>query len=120
MHLDDLVFGEVVTALGAVAGPDEDPRRRKAERLGCRVGVMIRPEGVAMPVIRRVELVNISATGVCIIDRMAQSAGERFIIALPRPGQMPVEVICTVRQSRLTGTGGFRVGAEFTGTDGGA
>lgn len=117
MRLDDTVFAELIRALDAVAGPDEDLRRRQAERYHCVRDVTISLAGVANPVSRTVKLVNISATGVCIIDQMGMSNGNRFVIALPRPAGEPLKVMCTVRQSRLTGAGGFRTGAEFTGED---
>ena len=115
MRLEEAVFGHVIQALGAVAGPDENPRRRRAERYHCLADVTITPVGVAHPVSRRVKLANISATGLCIIDQMNMSIGNRFVVSLPCAGGVGLNVMCTVRQTRLTGAGGFRMGAEFTG-----
>lgn len=115
MRLDDAVLGDVIQALGAVAGPDENPRRRRAERYHCIADVLIIPVGVTRPVSRRVKLANISATGLCMIDEMNMSIGNRFVVSLPRASGVEFNVMCTVRQTRLTGAGGFRTGAEFTG-----
>lgn len=115
MRLDDAVLGDVIQALGAVAGSDENPRRRRAERYHCVADAMIIPVGVTRPVSRRVKLANISATGLCMIDQMNMSIGNRFIVSLPCARGVGLNVMCTVRQTRLTGAGGFRTGAEFTG-----
>lgn len=115
MRLDDQVLAQVIQALGAVAGPDEGLRRRRAERYHCVANITITPAGVANPVSRQVKLTDVSATGVCIIDQLGMTNGNRFVIPLPRAGGEPIQVMCTVRQSRLTGAGGFRTGAEFTG-----
>lgn len=115
MRLDERTFAEVILALGAIIGPDEDLRRRRAKRYHSTADVIVAAAGVVNPVPRRVKLANISATGVCIIDWMNLSSGDRLVVSLPRPRGAMLRVMCTVRQSRLTGTGSFRAGAEFTG-----
>ncbi len=114
MRLHDTIFGEVATGLGAVPENEGLPRRRGAPRFHVDREVTIKPHGSANAVARPVTLLNISASGVGIMDRLPVSAGYQFIISLPRPAGGTIDIVCTVRQSRLTNTGAFRVGAEFT------
>jgi hypothetical protein len=114
MRLDDHIFEEVAMALGAAEAADEELRLRRATRYRVEGYVLIKPHGVVNSTPRQVQLINISAVGVCIIDHLANAAGNQFVIYLPRAGGATMDVICTVRQARLGPGGAFRVGAEFT------
>lgn len=115
MYLDDHILEEVAMALGAVQADTSEPRRRRANRYAVGGSVLIKPYGVVNSTRREVQLVDISAVGICILDRLMTSAGNQFVVYLPRIGGDTIDVICTVRQARLATNGAFRVGAEFTG-----
>lgn len=113
MRLNQTIFDEVIAGLGAVPENEGEPRRRQAPRYHVDREIMIKPFGVVHSVARYVNLINISATGVCVIDNVPASAGSQFVIYIPRPSGGTIDVLCIIRQSRLTNTGVFRVGAEF-------
>ena len=114
MRLDDAIFEEVVMALGASETQEGELRRRRGSRYFVDTLLTIQPLGAARPVCRQARLLDVSAYGLCLIDTLATSSGDRFVASLPRLGGANIEVICTVRQSRLSMSGGFRIGAEFT------
>lgn len=115
MRLEEHIFEEVAMALGAEHAGDEGLHRRRAFRYTVDGYVLIKPHGVVNSVPREAQLLNISAVGVCVVDRMTMAAGDQFLIYLPRAGGATMDVICTARQSRLASSGGFRIGAEFVG-----
>lgn len=117
MRLDDYVFEEIAIALGASLGESdqEEPGKRKLPRYLVNCEVKIKPHGVVRAVERRVNLVNISASGVGFLDRLMVSSGDQFVVHLPRPGGATLDVLCIARQCRLAANGTFRVGGEFTG-----
>lgn len=114
MRLPDEVFEEVCMTLG-VGPPDaDDLYRRRAVRFPAEAEVAIHPAGVAAVRPRTVMLVNISSHGVCLVDSVTSQNGQQFVLELPRVGGNTFSLLCTVKQSRLTSHGQYRVGAEFS------
>ena len=115
MQLDEKVFRGVTSALGAI--PDASPalQRRRSQRYHVDREIGIRPFGVSNAASHSVTLVNISAGGLCIVDRLPVSVGDQFTVTLPVQGGAPFDLHCIVRQSRLTSIKAYRVGAEFVG-----
>ncbi len=113
MQLDQQAIDEITRALGAIPQDDEPLRRRKSARYNVDREIAIKPYGVANASSRPAVLVNISAGGVNILDRVPISVGDQFIAVLPLPQGASREVICVARQSQLTPVRTYRVGAEF-------
>ena len=114
MQLEQGLFQNVIAALDARQDDPTNLRNRRCVRYRACREIQLRPYGVTHATPRLVKLVDISAGGICVIDRMNLSSGDRFVICLPKSDGHTEAVLCAVRQSRLTHEGEFRVGAEFS------
>jgi hypothetical protein len=114
MRLPDEVFEEICMNLGVGPPETDELYRRRCHRFPAEAEVTVYPAGIVQMRPRQVTLVNISASGVCLVDDVTSHNGQQLVIELPRIGGNTLTVLCTVRQSRLTAHGQYRVGAEFT------
>lgn len=114
MRLETDLLREVITTLDARQDDPANLGKRQTVRYRVSQKIQIRPYGVTHATPRMVQLTDISVGGICVMDQMNLSAGDRFVAHLPRSNGQYEAVLCTVRQSRLSLEGGFRVGAEFS------
>ena len=114
MRLPDEVFEEACMTLGVGPPETDELYRRRCDRFPVEAEVTVYPAGILQVRPRTVTLVNISAAGVCVVDDVTSHNGQQFVLELPRIGGNTFSILCTVRQSRLTSHGQYRVGAEFT------
>jgi hypothetical protein len=116
MRLSDDLFTAICQGLrlpSPIAQAAGEPRLRKLSRVKANVAVALEPFGRVGATRRRVIVKDLSPRGIAVIDDRTWAAGERLIIHLPRLGGGWMSMVCTVRNSRMSG-GGFRIGAEFT------
>ena len=114
MRLPDEVFEEACMTLGVGPPETDELYRRRCDRFPVEAEVTVYPAGILQVRPRTVTLVNISAAGVCIVDNVTSHNGQQLVMELPRVGGNTFSILCTVRQSRLSAHGQYRVGAEFT------
>lgn len=114
MRLPDEIFEEACMTLGVGPPETDELYRRRCHRFPAEAEVTVYPAGILQMRPRTVTLVNVSAAGVCLVDDVTSHNGQQFVIELPRVGGNTFSILCTVRQSRLTAHGQYRVGAEFT------
>ncbi len=114
MRLPDEIFEEACMTLGVGPPETDELYRRRCHRFPAQAEVTVYPAGILQVRPRTVTLVNLSAAGVCLVDDVTSHNGQQLVIELPRVGGNTFAILCTVRQSRLTTHGQYRVGVEFT------
>jgi hypothetical protein len=117
MKLSKDLFAEIRDALFAhIHGSEDGSAResRRALRVRVDLDVTLVSTGTICGRPMQVKLRNFSASGVCILDWQVRRTGEQFTIHLPRGNGGKVPISCTVRNSRVRGSGLFFTGAEFT------
>ena len=118
MELNNELFDQIVTALGAAAQRRQtktDAEKRRAARLTLAADVLIERYGMATAHPRTVKLLSLSRSGAAVLDHGTMRAGDKVILHLPKPGGATVPLVCVVANTRVTG-GQFRLGMQFLST----
>ena len=100
---------------------DETACRRGAGRAAVQHAVRFEPQDVVGAAPRRATLLDVSATGLCLLCDAVCAPGERLVVHLPyraagsmaRDEQDVSTVVCAVRTCRVRSDGLFRVGVEL-------
>jgi hypothetical protein len=131
MRLPDTILDDILqclegdtgaAALGATlsagagaetGGPGAE--RRGASRTPAGGSVWYSRYGTIHPDTRPVAARDLSASGIGLVLREAVVApGEKIVVHVPRGGGATLDLLCTVRASRVLRDGRMRVGAEFS------
>jgi hypothetical protein len=122
MELSDELFEDIRTTLGlqgtevgeppiASGGRDRAKMRRAARADASRTRAEIEIPDTPVPK-RYVRLIDLGRRGASFFDNYAWSAGQKFVLHLPRTAEHVIPLLCIVRNVRAVDEW-LRIGAEF-------
>ena len=115
ISISNPVLSDVAVALGASVRAQEKSNKRRANRIGLKARVTISPYIYGVP--QRpvtVDVRDLSARGISITRTEPMQPGQQFIVRLPRTGEKPTDILCTVAHCSAVQTNVYKIGAEFT------
>ncbi len=107
---------DMIAAIGASGAADD---RRRTARLGLALKAQLLELGPddQPGAARAVQISDVSAGGVAIIDDRPLDVGSQFVLGVTWPEASPASVLCTVRYCRPTTPAGYLIGAQFAASD---